>query len=59
MSEGQTIYRYCWKNNSKRLTLYNRLCKVIYRGKMNSALKEFIDNNQREVVSRNSLRKAK
>jgi hypothetical protein len=52
------IYRYCWKNNDKRLTLYNRLCRVIVRGKANSALVEFFDFT-REVVSRNALRKVK
>lgn len=31
--------------------------KVLARGKMNSCLIEFIDNNQREVVSRNALKK--
>lgn len=50
------IYRYCWRNNSKRLTLYGRLCRVIYRGRPNSALVEF-ENGQKEVISRNALRK--
>ena len=51
------LYKYCWGNNSKRETLKNRICKVLYRGRMNSALIEFTDNQQREVVSRNALRK--
>ncbi len=50
------IYRFAWRNNSKRATLYGRPCRVLARGKMNSALVEF-ENGQREVVSRNALRK--
>jgi len=48
-------YRYCWKNNAKREELYKRECIVIVRGLANSALVEFIDNGQREVISRNAL----
>ena len=51
-------YRYAWGNNEKRKTLKDRLCRVLHRGKMNSALVEF-ENGQREVVSRNALRRAK
>lgn len=54
-----TTYRYAWRNNRKRETLFGRLCRVVARGKMNSALVEFTDNGQREVVSRNALRKNK
>jgi hypothetical protein len=50
-------YIYCWKNNSKRQTLYKRTCRVIARMKMNSAWVEF-ENGQQECVSRNALRKA-
>jgi hypothetical protein len=49
------IYR--WGNNEKRKFMQNRICIVLVRGKMNSCLIEFEDNNQREVVSRNALRK--
>ena len=52
------IYCYCWRNNSKRLTLYGRLCWVIVRGRANSALVLFEDMT-REVVSRNALRRVK
>lgn len=54
MKERQ--YRYAWGNNEKRATLRDRICTVLHRGKMNSALVEF-ENGQREVVSRNALRK--
>lgn len=53
---AEQLYKYSWANNPKRETLKNRICRVLYRGKMNSALIEFIDNNQREIVSRNALR---
>ena len=33
--------------------------RVIHRGNMNSALIEFVDNGQREIVSRNALRRCK
>ena len=49
-------YIYCWKNNPKRLMLFNRECQVITRGSMNSALVEF-ENGQREIISRNALKK--
>ena len=47
---------YAWRNNEKRLTMYRRKCRVVVRGKMNSCLVEFEDG-QREVVSRNAIRK--
>jgi hypothetical protein len=56
-AEYGTLYRYAWKNNEKRATMHNRLCIVIARGKQNSAMIEFIDNGQREIVSRNALRR--
>jgi len=52
-----TNYRYIWGNNEKRATLKGRMCRVVARGRMNSALVEFTDNGQREVISRNALRK--
>lgn len=52
-----TTYRYAWRNNGKRKTLCGRVCRVVARSAMNSALVEFTDNGQREVVSRNALRK--
>jgi hypothetical protein len=56
--EAMTLYRYRWKNNSKRLTLYGRICKVLKRLPMNSAIVEF-ENGQTEVISRNALEKVK
>lgn len=52
-----SLYRYCWGNNSKRETLQGRICTVLCRGTMNSAYVEFTDNGQREVISRNALRR--
>ena len=54
----ETRYIYRWGNNEKRATLQHRTCRVLARGTMNSALVEF-ENGQREVISRNALRKEK
>jgi len=51
------LYIYRWGNNPKRLTMKGRICKVLCRGKMNSCLIEFTDNGQKEVISRNALKK--
>jgi len=50
-------YRYCWGNNPKRAGMQGRVCRVVCRGAKNSAMVEFTDNGQREVVSRNALRR--
>ena len=47
---------YSWGNNPKRKLLKGKTCKVIARGKMNSALVEF-NNKQREIISRNAVRR--
>jgi len=52
------MFQYSWKNNEKRLTLYRRICRVVSRFALNSALVEF-ENGQREVISRNALRKCR
>lgn len=52
------LYRYKWKNSERRRELFGRACKVLFRLKMNSAVIEFIDNGQVEVVSRNALKKS-
>lgn len=36
--------------------LYRRICRVLARGKKNSALVEF-ENGERHIVSRNALKK--
>ena len=51
------LYRFCWRNNERRREMYGRVCRVVCRGAMNSAMIEFTDNGQREVVSRNALRR--
>jgi len=50
-------YIYTWSNNPKRSAMKGRQCIVLCRGKMNSCMVEFIDNQQREIISRNALRK--
>lgn len=49
-------YVYRWRNNEKRASLYGSACRVLARGALNSALVEF-ENGQREVISRNALRR--
>lgn len=51
-------YYYAWKNNPKRATLHRRHCRVLQRLAANSAIVEF-ENGQREVISRNALKKIK
>ena len=50
-------YKYIWGNNEKRQTLKGRECVVLARGAKGSILIEFTDNNQKEIVSRYSIRK--
>ena len=51
------LYTYRWANNVKRASLKGRTCRVLARGSLNSCQVEFCDNGQREVVSRNALRR--
>ncbi len=54
---NETKYLYRWSNNEKRRQMKGRECIVIVRGRANSALIEFTDNKQREIISRNAIRK--
>ncbi|MDZ7721681.1 MAG: hypothetical protein U5R06_02350 [candidate division KSB1 bacterium] len=54
-----SLYYYPWGNNSKRKELKGRIFKLLSRGDKNSALVEFLDNGQREIISRNAIRKLK
>lgn len=54
---ARPVYTYHFANNEKRLTMKGRACIVLARGTLNSALIEFLDNGEREVVSRNALRR--
>lgn len=49
-------YYFAWKNNTKRLSLYRRIFRIVAYGAKNSALVEF-DNGQREIISRNAIRR--
>jgi hypothetical protein len=51
------IYRFAWKNNSKRETLYGRECEILANGKMNTVKVRFLDNGQEEYISRRALRR--
>lgn len=58
MTESLYPYVYNWHNNEKRATLKGRHCRVLARGALNSALVEF-ENGQREIISRNALKRGK
>ena len=49
-------YRFVWRNNSRRAQLYNRHCRIVTRGRMNTILVEFEDGT-RVTTSGNALRK--
>ncbi len=51
-----TTYAYSWGNNPKRAEMKGRRCRIVKRLKLNSALIQFLDDGQREVVSLNALR---
>ena len=51
------LYIFAWKNNPKRAAMRGRPCRVLARGSLNSCLVEFTDTGQREIISRNALRK--
>lgn len=53
-----TEYIFAWGNNEKRKALKGRKCVRIATGKKNSIMIRFTDNDQCEIVSRNSIRKA-
>jgi hypothetical protein len=54
---SERIYFYNGANNPKRATFKERRFRVLVRGTGNSCLVEFVDNGQREVVSRSALRR--
>jgi hypothetical protein len=52
-------YVFAWKNGEKWATLYGRRFRVIARGKsMNTVMVEFQDG-QREVISRQAMRRVR
>ena len=51
-------YIYQWGNNAKRAGLKGMRCRVIARGKMNTAMVKF-ETGQIEITSRNALKKEK
>ncbi len=51
------IYIYRWGNNPARVKLKGRKCRVLARGSMNSCMVKFLDTGERQIISRNALRK--
>lgn len=60
MSNYPYVYRFkpLQYGVPKYKDLFGQRCRVLARGKMNSALVEF-ENGTREIISRNALRKVK
>ena len=54
---ADAVYVFAWGNNPKRATLKGRRLRVLSTGAKQSCLVEFLDNGQRELVSRRALRK--
>ena len=55
---AEPIYSFAWGNNDKRATMKGRQCRVVASGALASCLIEFLDDRQRDVVSRRALRHA-
>ena len=53
----EQLYVFRWGNNPQRAKMKGRICRVLSRGAKNSAKIEFVDNGQKEIISRNALRK--
>lgn len=58
LSPDRPEYIYTWGNNLKRATLKGRRCIVLARGRKSSVLVVFLDDGQREVISRRAIRRA-
>ena len=54
---AEQLYIFRWGTNEKQRDMKGRVCRVLARGKKNSCSIEFLDNGQKEIVSRNALRK--
>jgi hypothetical protein len=52
---GEPIYR--WRVRARLPVRFGTHCRVLARGKMNSALVQFIADGKRVITSRNYLRK--
>jgi hypothetical protein len=59
---NEQLYKYAWGNEKTevgrfRLQFKGRVCRVLYRGNMNSCLVRFVDDGLQLCCSRNALRK--
>jgi hypothetical protein len=50
-------YIYAWGNNSKRAKMKGRVCRLLGTMSLGSAYIQFLDNGQREITSRQALRR--
>jgi hypothetical protein len=53
------IYPYYWRVHTRLPERFGQRCRVLVRGKMNSALVEFESDQYKVVTSRNYIRKVK
>jgi len=49
--------RYVFRWGKYRPEWKGRICRVLARGSMNTAMVQFEDNNELAIISRNALRK--
>jgi hypothetical protein len=52
-------HTYEWKNNSKRVTMYGRRCRIITRTPNRLSIVIEFEDGQREVVIRRAIRRIK
>lgn len=50
------VYIYAWGNNERRAELKGRRCVIEARGRMNTVLVRFLDNDERVTTSSRALR---
>ena len=52
------VYVFAWGNNERRAQLKGRRCIIEARGRMNTVLVRFLDNEERVTTSYRALRPA-
>ena len=53
------VLTFCWGNNERRKQLKGRDCIMLGRGKLNSVMIKFLDNNEIVITSGNALKPKK
>lgn len=56
---SSAVYVYVWGNNSRRLALKGRRCRIVASGgRMRTVLVEFLDTGERVSTSSRALRRS-